>query len=446
MGTNANPGAMRLFFSSSFPEPLLSPTFDGMNHPTIANFNKCGLVVRVYGRIPFSKETPPPASFLRADYELIDGVSIALQFRVSATAMIENSGIFKAAYDHKDNGWLKCGAYIDMEYSNAHTLEIVFKAFNDTYINQAKIPRAQLEQIPAILTSLQAPVFKLRYLVFSWLANRDIQELVRDHGSFIWTIFQHFNHGPGMEMMRKPIHMPKAISDYMPMMVPSLRQLSSMIFLGRKVVSSDYASLGFSEPFKHVYGQPLEYWSDLRSLMMAADISDVVPKVKDVGTAWGKLRRQQFLEFAHEVDDKCRGRGLPLIWREDMEGAWVRNAFDLYEKEVFRIDEDFTSNASIREGLQWSLKKIITNRFHPMTKIEKYWAKKAEMQFAQASPGEHVDMDDLFAKMGALQLDAASAVEPKVLTAEEAMIEVARLGMNSMELDLKGSGLNLYGV
>ncbi|CZS95407.1 uncharacterized protein RAG0_05057 [Rhynchosporium agropyri] len=236
-----------------------------------------------------------------------------------------------------------------------------------------------------------------------------------------------------------------AVASYMPIMVRSLRQWSEILFLEREVSKSDYATFGFSPRFYDKYGKPFEYWTDFCTLIQVSIRSLVMPKNKDMSKAWEKLRGKQFLEFAYEFDDTSKSKGFPKVWRKEMEGAWVQNVFDLYDKEASRLGDEFQSNKFVAEGLQASLKKIIGKRFHPLTKVEKYWANKGdgwpedlwmkkigawelatEMQFAQPRVGEGgVDMDDLYKQIGALQLTAASSdSQSPGMTAEEAMFQL----------------------
>ncbi|CZT40928.1 uncharacterized protein RSE6_00602 [Rhynchosporium secalis] len=420
-----------LFFSKSlFTDVQLAPAFNKRDHLIGTGLAYDGsLIIRIYApATASSSNTAQPAVFCRADCTEINGARLLQQYQASASVMIDSAGVFKAAYH--DNKWLECGGFIDMACSDAGALDVIFRAFHE------------------ILTSLEASVYRLRYFFFSWLADQDLRRLVKDDVSFALVSCRRFGHYPGVcmiNMICTSQKMHPALASYMPIMVRSLRQWSEILFLEREVSKSDYATFGFSPRFYDKYGKPFGYWTDFCTLTQVSIRSLVMPKNKDMSKAWEKLRGKQFLEFAYEVDDTSKSKGFPKVWRKEMEGAWVQNAFDLYDKEASRLGDEFQSNKFVAEGLQASLKKIIGKRFHPLTKVEKYWANKGdgwpedlwtkkigawelatEMQFAQPRVGEGgVDMDDLYKQMGALQLTAASSdSQSPGMTAEEAMFQL----------------------
>ena len=121
---------------------------------------------------------------------------------------------------------------------------------------------------------------------------------------------------------------------------------------------------------------PVETWSDFYALMTTKDIFHLLPKNKNKGndTDWETLKKMSYLNWAHGVDNKVghlngksemdgAGRTVSMVWRSDIEGAWVQNAVRVYEEEVARLGDVFKEKPRVREGLQWSLRKIIEKVF-----------------------------------------------------------------------------------
>ncbi|KAG4442664.1 hypothetical protein IFR05_001849 [Cadophora sp. M221] len=330
MATHAHSGSMAIFYSSSFPDLRLS---QAPHHPqedtSVTILDESGsLIIRIYTLTPNTSDAGTARS-LRADCAWIGGVVVA-QFQVSTRAEMLNA------------------------------------------------TRAEAEQVLIILLALQAPNFKFKYWFFHWLASKDVRQLNADNGPSVLILCEQFNHTIGAHIVQMKLtskHLPASVAHYPPILTPSLRQHSEIIFLKRNVKPSEYVSGGFSRTFQYKYGKPMEYWSDFYALMTTKDTSQLTPQTKNKN-------------FAYCVDDKVTKLNLATMWREDMEVAWAQKALCLYKDEVLRLGDTFTSNPYVREGLQCQLKKasaeygiiadVDTQRFHPMLRVEKYWAKKGE--------------------------------------------------------------------
>ncbi|KAL5329223.1 hypothetical protein ACEPPN_002733 [Leptodophora sp. 'Broadleaf-Isolate-01'] len=250
----------------SFPDPRLSQALHNTQENTSATIldESGSLIVRIYTPTPNTSGSRT-VRFLRADCVWTDGVVVA-QFQVSARAMTENSGVFKAAFENND--WLACdNSYIDMESSDASPVEIVLRAFHEVYTDEMLYAtRTEAEQVLNTLTAFNAPKSKLKYWFFHWLTSKDMRQFNGDDG-------------PSMKLTSQ--HLPKSIANYPPIVTPSFRQLSEIIFLKRDVKPSEYVSGGFSKIFQYAYGKPMEYWSDFYALMTTKDISHLTPQTKD---------------------------------------------------------------------------------------------------------------------------------------------------------------------
>ncbi|KAH7419036.1 hypothetical protein BKA64DRAFT_2713 [Cadophora sp. MPI-SDFR-AT-0126] len=124
-----------------------------------------------------------------------------------------------------------------------------------------------------------------------------------------------------------------AFKCYPPVPIMSTRQNSILIFLLEVVPVQDYERWGFSEPFKSIYGEPLEYYSDFYRLMTTTFDQRVVPQLKSFASLGADELSGRFLWFCQMSDDIARTRSLPMLKRREMEAAWVWIAFDFYEKD-----------------------------------------------------------------------------------------------------------------
>ncbi|PBP27929.1 hypothetical protein BUE80_DR001166 [Diplocarpon rosae] len=326
------------------------------------------------------------ARFRRCDNRPSPG-TIFGAFGVSADILLQSSETICKAY--RDNDWDNdIEVFIDVELSTHGPMEIFLRALQEVLRSEDfSCPFDDVKSMIGLLRRFGVELRRFEYWFSMWFAKKHILHMNRNDLQPLLDLCAQFNHGFGIAYLPKLIthqHVPKCILAFPPVPIESFRQNSAAIILERAIKPSQFKSNGFSDNFKLQYGEPTEYWTDFLRRMEFSTSTEVFPKYKN----WEALEHIQYLSMAKSVDSKVNKRDRSTVWRDEMDAAWIQKAVVMYEAEVGRLGNSFSSNKAVREKLQKSLKKIIHRRFHPSQKIEAYWEKKRIMFNGSASQSE----------------------------------------------------------
>ncbi|KAF8866837.1 hypothetical protein BDZ45DRAFT_683050 [Acephala macrosclerotiorum] len=161
---------------------------------------------------------------------------------------------------------------------------------------------------------------------------------------------------------------------------PNMTQLEAMTLFGDDIDDSEFTTPAFSEAFEAKYGNPVPWPRAWKRLMAVTFDKSLAPKY--TGKVLFVADNISFMDFCKASDFAAVTKGVRVLGRQELEGAWVQELVYKFDKikpadlqellGQFRVLSLEDAASLMKQRLREAVKKRFTSHG-----IEEYWASKA---------------------------------------------------------------------